>query len=96
MRLSTFAGGLCFFLGEALCVLDANIGTLSGAIKFLVGTGHRRINGKREDGRFSLTNVPPGDYVVEAWHESLGAQTQHVTVKANKSPYATFSFASAK
>lgn len=33
-----------------------------------------------EDGAFSLTGVPPGDYVVEVWHERFGRQTQKVTL----------------
>ena len=32
------------------------------------------------DGSFSLPNLPPGTYSVEAWHEVYGAQTVSVTV----------------
>ena len=32
------------------------------------------------DGSFDLSGLPPGDYVIEAWHEELGTQTQNVTV----------------
>ena len=31
-------------------------------------------------GKFELKNVPPGNYVLEAWHERLGTLTQSVTV----------------
>lgn len=34
------------------------------------------------DGAFSLTGVPPGSYVIEAWHERLGRQEQPVTLDA--------------
>jgi len=37
------------------------------------------------DGKFTLTNVPPGTYTLEIWHETLGVATQHVTVKGNQS-----------
>ncbi|MGH7550264.1 MAG: carboxypeptidase regulatory-like domain-containing protein, partial [Gemmatimonadota bacterium] len=37
------------------------------------------------DGSFSLANLPPGDYVVEAWHELYGTQTQNVTVGPQES-----------
>lgn len=37
------------------------------------------------DGSFTLKGVPPGTYTVEAWHESLGAQTQTVTIGASES-----------
>jgi hypothetical protein len=33
-------------------------------------------------GSFKLTDVPPGTYTVEVWHETLGKQSQKVTVKA--------------
>jgi plastocyanin len=32
------------------------------------------------DGNFRFEGVPPGDHVVEMWHEKLGRQTQKVTV----------------
>lgn len=32
------------------------------------------------DGSFAIEGLPAGDYVVEAWHEQLGTQTQNVTV----------------
>jgi plastocyanin len=37
------------------------------------------------DGSFSLKNVPPGTYTLTAWHESLGAMDQMVTVGASES-----------
>ena len=35
------------------------------------------------DGSFSINNLPPGEYVVEAWHEKYGTQTQKVSVAAD-------------
>jgi hypothetical protein len=32
------------------------------------------------DGAFELKNLPPGDYTVAAWHETLGTQTRQVHV----------------
>ncbi len=32
------------------------------------------------DGAFTLTGLPPGDYVIELWHEVLGSQTVAVTL----------------
>ena len=32
------------------------------------------------DGSFSIPNVPPGDYVLHAWHERSGEQEQEVVV----------------
>lgn len=33
-----------------------------------------------EDGSFEIKDLPAGTYVVEAWHEKLGVQTQSITV----------------
>lgn len=35
-----------------------------------------------EEGAFEIKDLPPGDYVVETWHEKYGTQTQNVTVAA--------------
>lgn len=34
------------------------------------------------DGNFSLTDVPPGKYTIEVWHEKLGSSKHEVEVKA--------------
>jgi plastocyanin len=47
------------------------------------------------DGSFSLPNLPPGDYEVEAWHEMYGTLTQTVTVPASGAAEVTFAFSDA-
>ena len=44
------------------------------------------------DGAFEMRNVPPGDYVIEAWHEKLGASDQKITVPAAGEAGASFTF----
>jgi len=44
------------------------------------------------DGTFSLKGLPPGDYVIEAWHEKYPAIQQNVTVGAKESKTLDFSF----
>ncbi len=44
------------------------------------------------DGSFSLKGLPPGTYTIEAWHETLGTQTQSVTIGEKESKDITFSF----
>jgi plastocyanin len=44
------------------------------------------------DGGFNLKGLPPGTYTIEAWHETLGAQTQTVTIGDRESRDITFSF----
>lgn len=38
-----------------------------------------------DDGSFEIKGLPPGDYVIEAWHEKYGTFTQNVTVGASES-----------
>ena len=45
------------------------------------------------DGAFDISNLPPGDYVIEAWHEQLGTQTQNVTVSEGGTAELSFTFA---
>lgn len=35
-----------------------------------------------DDGTFTIKDLPPGEYVIEAWHEKYGSQEQTVTVAA--------------
>jgi hypothetical protein len=44
------------------------------------------------DGAFSLDGLPPGTYTIEAWHESLGTQTQTVTIGERETGDIAFSF----
>lgn len=44
------------------------------------------------DGSFSLPNLPPGEYTIEAWHEEFGAQEMKVTVGEKASVTTDFTF----
>jgi hypothetical protein len=48
------------------------------------------------DGRFSIANVPPGDYTLQVWQEKLGTMSRKVTVPAGKSVTADFTMRAAK
>jgi hypothetical protein len=44
------------------------------------------------DGAFTLAGVPPGDYVLEAWHEKYGKRTAKISLDPGGSGTATFTF----
>jgi len=53
-------------------------------------TSHFAVTG--DDGVFRLPDLPPGKYTLKAWHESLGTQSQEITVTAGGTTtvYVTF------
>ena len=38
------------------------------------------------DGSFEIRNLPAGDYVLEVWHEELGAKQVNVTITPPAKP----------
>jgi plastocyanin len=53
---------------------------------------HPYFNVSGDDGTFSIENLPPGEYEVEAWHETFGTMTQTITVGDNETKVADFTF----
>jgi plastocyanin len=47
----------------------------------------------KADGAFSIANLDPGTYEIEAWHERLGTQKASVTVGASDTKSVSFKFA---
>ncbi len=45
-----------------------------------------------DQGAFEIKNLPPGNYVIEAWHEKYGPQTQNVTITGAESKSIDFNF----
>ena len=44
-----------------------------------------------DDGTYIISDLRPGEYVIEAWHEKLGSQTANVTV-SDSTAYQDFTF----
>ena len=49
-----------------------------------------QVTGK--DGAFEIKNLPPGEYVIEAWHEKFGAQSQTIKIGPQETKELNFSF----
>ncbi len=45
-----------------------------------------------DQGTFEIKNLPPGNYVIEAWQEKYGSQTQNVTVSGSETKNVDFTF----
>lgn len=45
------------------------------------------------DGAFTIADLPPGDYDVELWHETLGRRTERVTIPAKSEATVAWAFA---
>jgi len=45
-----------------------------------------------DDGRFSLSDIPPGTYVLSAWHPRLGVSHQKIVITANATSEVHFTF----
>lgn len=45
-----------------------------------------------KDGSFDLHNLPPGTYIIKAWHEKLGTSAQTITVGTNETKAIDFVF----
>lgn len=55
-------------------------------------TNHPFFGTSDETGAYTISNLPAGDYVIEAWHEEYGTQTQNVSVGDGESVELDFTF----
>jgi len=56
----------------------------------VLNTSHFAVTG--EGGNFSLPDLPPGRYVLTAWHETFGTQSREITIAGDESQTIDFIF----
>lgn len=59
---------------------------------YAVVTDHPFFDVTKSDGAFTVKDVPPGRYTLEAWHPELGVKKKRVTVEAGKTATVEFAF----
>ena len=53
---------------------------------------HSFFDATDENGAFSISNLGPGDYEIEAWHEKFGVKTQKIHLEDRETKEITFTF----
>ncbi|MGH7465052.1 MAG: carboxypeptidase regulatory-like domain-containing protein [Longimicrobiales bacterium] len=87
---TTMESARTFRASEVMVPIECNV---HGWMRAYVGVlDHPYFAVSGEDGAFSIGNLPPGTYTVEAWHEEYGTQTQEVTLGPDASQAITFTF----
>lgn len=75
---------------EEFIPVKCNIHSWMQGYFVVLKTSHFAVTG--EDGRFTLPNLPPGHYVVTAWHETYGTQSKEITISGAESQFLDFTF----
>ncbi len=53
-------------------------------------TSHYAVS--KDDGTFSIADLPPGKYTLTAWHEKYGTRTTDVTITGNETATVNIEF----
>lgn len=79
-----------FKVPEVMIKIKCDVHPWMGAYAGVLDHPYFSVTG--DDGAFSIENLPPGEYVIEAWHETYGTMTQTITVGDNETKVADFTY----
>jgi hypothetical protein len=79
-----------FLKPEVMIAVKCNIHRWMHAFIGVVDNPYFAVTGS--DGSFEIRNLPPGNYVIEAWQEKLGKKDQDITVAPQGTTTASFTF----
>jgi plastocyanin len=79
-----------FMFPEVMIRVKCNIHSWMHAWIGVVDNPYFAVTGA--DGKFDLSNLPPGNYTIEAWQEELGTQQQQITVTPQGKSDIAFTF----
>ena len=69
---------------KGVVALLCNVHSEMSAYIYVTDTPYYAVTDKQ--GRFDIRNVPPGTYILHAWHESGSVLSQTITITANAAP----------
>jgi plastocyanin len=75
---------------EDMFTIKCDVHPWMGAYVRVMAHPYFAVTGK--DGKFSIPNLPPGTYEIEAWHEKLQTKTATVTIAGDETKTTDFSF----
>jgi hypothetical protein len=75
---------------EEFIPVKCNIHPWMAGYFVVLKTIHFMVTG--DDGRFTLPDLPPGHYVITAWHEHYGTQSRDLTISGSESQSLDFTF----
>ncbi|HVE86129.1 MAG TPA: carboxypeptidase regulatory-like domain-containing protein [Myxococcales bacterium] len=61
-------------------------------VGYVVVSDNRYFTTTGDTGKFEIKDVPPGSYVLEAWHEKFGTRTSAIVVKPGEATNVLFTF----
>jgi plastocyanin len=79
-----------FMTTEVMIRVKCNIHSWMHAFIGVVAHPYFAVTGA--DGTFEIRNVPPGDYVIEVWQETLGSQERKITLAPSGEVETRFTF----